>query len=375
MHNIKIRENSSNSWHRSNTICLKSFVGNRWHNISLDEKTCACEQFQNGQRCEHLNALGIYPIRPFTPTAHPTFSQALSALVKSIRIRRVDEAVYWLVYLDTFRQKEYRFRTARRLLIGSAEDGHSIPVMEETVRNFRKTSRLETDLLCLIADAVRICKLPNWWHPESGGPDYIYQSLVGQRQWLYKRWDHMLKTLQNEVRWAIEERNRAMAIGAVMTFNQLQERFGATAQAEFLLALARIVGHELAARLCEVHLLAKGALSGDNNFICQAAWYLSGGVSPVAEKIEPVTTQECKELLKKAKESWRKPHPIPRWCVDGMHSAGDDPRFAGLLPRMVAVCRAFQFYGRIDPADRWLDSFRCLDGLVIKTENQAGGGK
>lgn len=372
MSNKAIHNKPAASRQRANKIRLKSFTGDRWHTISFEQKTCDCEQFQNGQRCEHLNALGIYRIRPFTPTVHPTFSQGLSALVKSIRIRRVDEAVYWLVYLDTFKEKPYRFRTARRLLIGSAEDGHSIPVMEETVRNFRKTSRLETDLLCLIADAVRICKLENWWHPNSGGLDYIYQSLVGQRQWLYKQSDLRLVTLQNEVRLAIEERNRAMAIGAVMAFNHLQERFGATAQAEFLLSLARIIGHDLAARLCEVHLSAKGALSGDNNFICQAAWMLAGGVSPVAEKIEPVTTQECYELLKAAKERWRKPHPIPRWCCDSIHSAGDDPRFAGLLPQMVAVCRAFQFYGRVDPADRWLDSFRCLDGLVIKAENQAG---
>jgi hypothetical protein len=99
---------------------------------------------------------------------------------------------------------------------------------------------------------------------------------------------------------------------------------------------------------------------------------LAGGVSPIAEKIEPVTTEECRELLERAKRRWKKPKPIPRWCVDGMHSAGDDPRFAGLLPHMVAVCRAFQFYGRVDPSDEWLDSFRCLDGLVIEAETQAG---
>jgi hypothetical protein len=44
----------------------------------------------------------IYLFRPFTPKTHPTFSQALSGLVKSLRIRRVEEAVYWLQYLDTF---------------------------------------------------------------------------------------------------------------------------------------------------------------------------------------------------------------------------------------------------------------------------------
>lgn len=366
----------SNAFQRKvNVIRLKSFSGNQWHNVNVDEKNCDCDQFKFGGRCEHLKVLGIYPIKPFNPRTHPTFSQGLSALIKSIRIRRIEGAVYWLSYLDTFKEKEYRFRTARRLLIGSAEDGHSIPVMEEIVRSFRRNSKLETDLLHLIADAVRICRLPNWWHPDSGGPDYIYQSLLGERAFLYKKWDHRLVTLQNEVRYAVEERNRAIAIGAVMAFNHLQERFGATKQAEFLLSLARIIGHDLAARLCEVHLSAKGALAGDNNFLCQAAWMLAGGVSPVAEKTATVTVEECAELLERARERWKKPEPMPRWCTDGLHAAGTDPRFAGLLPQMVAVCRAFQHYGRVEPLDLWLPTFQCYEGLVIEMENQAGEAK
>jgi hypothetical protein len=366
-----MHECSSIPKNRPQTIRLKSFVGNCWHVISLDQRTCDCEQFQDGQHCEHLNALGISRLRPFTPTVRPTFSQALSALVKSIRIRRIDEAVYWLVYLDTFKEKPYRFRTARRILIGSAEDGHSIPVMEEIVRNFWRNSKVETDLLSLIADAVKICRLPNWWLPNTGGLDYIYHSLVGERAWLYKQWDHRLTTVQREIQRAIEKQDRTAAIGGAIAFNKLQERFGATKQAEFLLEQAQQAGHELAARLCKVHLSAKGALSGDNNFICMSAWMLAGGVSPVAQRIEPVTADECAELMDRARERWRNPKPISRWCCDGIHCAGDDPRFAGLFPQMYAVCLAYQHYGRVDPADEWLPSFRCLDGLIIDTENNS----
>ena len=102
--------------------------------------------------------------------------------MKSIRIRRVEDAVYWLAYLDGFKEKQSRFRTARRLLIGSAEDGLSIPVMEKVREGFVKLSNPQSRLLHWVAEAVRICKLPNWWHPDSGGPDYIYQSLVGERR-------------------------------------------------------------------------------------------------------------------------------------------------------------------------------------------------
>jgi hypothetical protein len=305
-------------------------------------------------------------VSSFTPTTQPTFSQALSALVKSIRIRRVEDAVYWLVYLDSFKGPEYRFRTARRLLIGSAEDGHSITVMEAVAGKFWKLSKLKTDLIDLVPEAIRICKLPNWWHPETNGPDYIYQSLIGQRAWLYKAWDHNVTTLQNEVAKALAASDRAIAIGAVMAFGDVKPTFGATKQAEFLLECAERMRHDRAARLCKVHLSAKSALSGDNNFLCQAAWLMAGGKSPLAEEVLPVNADECYGLLERAKERWKNPEPIPRWCCDGTHSSGDDPRFAGLLPEMWVVCRAFQHYQRVEPADEWLPDFRCYDGLIIE---------
>jgi hypothetical protein len=349
------------------SVCLRSFKGNDWYSISIDQKTCDCPNFgTKGSGCEHLAALGIHRLRPFTPTTHPTFSQALSGLVKSLRIRRVEDAVYWLIYLDSFKGAQYRFRTARRLLIGSAEDCHSVAVMETVAGKFWKLSKPQSELIDMVAEAVRICKLPNWWHPDTGGPDYIYSSLIGHRHWLYKAWDQNVTTLQNEIGKAIAEKNRAVAIGAVMAFGDVRPTFGATKQAEFLLQCAERMGHDLAARLCRVHLSAKSALSGDNNFLCQAAWAMAGGETLVAEKILPVTADECQELLDTAKERWKNPAPIPRWCCDGTHCAGDDPRFAGMLPEMWAVCRAFQHYGRLDPDDEWLPEFRCYDGLMIQ---------
>src|SRR5689334_13982317 len=106
------------SLNRTDAIRFRSFVGNVWHRISLAEKSCDCSEFQSvARRCPHLTELGIYPLKPFFPETHPTFSQALSALVKSLRIRRVEDAVYWLLYLDTFTEPPHRFRVARRLLI------------------------------------------------------------------------------------------------------------------------------------------------------------------------------------------------------------------------------------------------------------------
>jgi hypothetical protein len=286
--------------------------------------------------------------------------------VKSLRIRRIEEAVYWLVYLDHFREPEYRFRVARRLLIGSAEDGHSVVVMEKVRAAFPRIAKRETPLSELVAEAIRICKIPNWWHPSTGGPDYIYNSLVGERGLAYSREPRTLESMTAQTVRGIETGSKTLALGAISGLSAT--RVGATKQAELVLSLAKAANHPLAQRLAEIHLSAKSALSGDNNFLCQAVWMLAGGKSPVAEATVEVSEGEITEALEIAKKRWETPHPIPRWSVDGIHSAGNDTRFTGIVPNMYAVCRAFEYYGRVDPADEWLPEFQCWDGLVIEND-------
>ena len=159
-----------------------------------------------------------------------------------------------------------------------------------------------------------------------------------------------------------------------MAFANVQPTFGSTKQANALLKLAQDRQHAQAERLISLHLSARSALSGDNNLLCQGAWMMAGGVSPVAEKILPVTDDEVTDLLDQARERWKNPKPIPRWCCDSVHSAGDDPRFMGELAEMWAVCRAFGYYGRVDPADQWLAAFRCYDGLIIERDDRTADG-
>jgi hypothetical protein len=360
-----VKSAGSRSGQADTTILLKSFSGENWYKISLDKRTCSCPQFITSQSCKHLNALGIYGTpRPFVARTHPTFSQALSALVKSIRLRRAEDAVYWLVYLDSFKEPESRFRTARRILIGSAEDGHSIPVMEKVVNSFKTISKVSTPLEQLVAEVVRICKLPNWWNPSTVGHGYIYHGMVGERQLWQMRVERSSENFSNLLVQSIVEQDKTKALSAAMGLSQC--RVGGTRQAEFILECAKKADHKHAQRLATVHLSARTALASDNNLICQAAWMLAGGVSPVADQIEPVHWSEVLELLERAKERWKDPKPIPEWSVDGLHSAGNDVRFMGVWPRMYAVCRAFSHYGRVEPEDKWLPQFQCFDGLTIQ---------
>jgi hypothetical protein len=345
---------------------LKSFSGDAWYRISPDLRTCDCAGFRAfpGPVCKHLKAVGIHcERRVFVPLPRPSFSQALSALVKSLRLRRVEDAVYWLVYLDTFRESTSRFRAARRLLIGSAEDGHSITVMEAVAANFSQLTRPRTDLIYLAAEALRICKFENWWHPKSGGKDYIYAGLLAERKLLHYPGHHTLENMTRMIERGIAERDQISAIAGVIGLSHA--RVSATRQAELLANIARRASHLFAQRLIQIHLRAKSALSSDNNFLCQAAWMMAGGNSPVAELSEPVFATEVFELMQNAQERWTQPEPIPRWCCDGLHSAGDDPRFMGVWFHMYAACRAFEHYGRLDPSDDWKPEFYCYDGLTI----------
>ena len=349
------------------TVRLKSFGGDGWHRISLVERTCDCRQFHATQgRCPHLMALGIHHTKPFVRRAYPTFSQALSALVKSIRIRRVEDAVYWLVYLDTFKEPACRFRTARRILIGAAEDGHSIAVMEQVREAFPRIAKLKTEIHELAAEVVRICKAPNWWHPSTGGPDYIYSSMLGERELLYSANPWCPSSMVNLIERGIDEQNLVRALAGLTGLSWV--KMSATRQAEFVHGLAQQRGHSLASRLAEVHLRAKSALSGDNNFLGQAVWMLAGGSTPVALVSFPVSDDEVTAHLNQASARWKNPAPVPGWCCDGLHSAGDDIRFMGLCNQMFAVCQAYEHYGRVEPDDPWLPEFQCWDGLEIEED-------
>jgi hypothetical protein len=160
---------------------------------------------------------------------------------------------------------------------------------------------------------------------------------------------------------AIDHGDKTRAIGGMCQMGSA--KIGNSRQAEFLQSIAKQKGHDLAYRLCGVHLSRRTPLSADNNFICQAAWMLAGGVSGVDTNLEFVTAGECHELILQAAEDWKTPHKIPEWCCDGVHCAGNDPRFAGHLPLMYSCCRAYQHYGRLDPSDKWLPDFACYAGL------------
>lgn len=355
-------------------IKLRSFSApGTYYSLDTGAGRCSCPVHAQNGWCKHLEAVGQYRSKAVTLSARPSFSQALSGVVKGIRIRNVEEAAYWLRYCWTFNDRlpGSQYRTVRRLLIGSAEDGHSVAVMERVSENFVPLLAKDVEFPRVLAELLRICKVPNWWHPASGGPDYIRSGMLASRQMLYDPRQYDVNDCLRGLLTAIPERDKVGAVHWVMRASEASNG-AALALAHCMHDLATVEKHDAARRLAAIHLRHSKALSADNNFLAQAAWLLAGGTSQNLDQIEPVTRGDVRLLLECLDEM--ETHPIPGWCCDGIHCAGNDTRYMGMWHRMYAVCRQFEHWGRVSPDDPWLeDEFVSLEGLILGETKQATG--
>jgi hypothetical protein len=340
------------------------------YQVDTQLKVCSCPVFIGGKHCKHLEALGLYEEKAFLPTTHPSFSQALSGLVKALRVRRVEDAVYWSLYLHRNTDNGARFRFARRLLIGAAEDGHSVSVMEAVSDNFGMLCKQDTPFIRYVAECMRICAVPNWWDPKTNGHDYIMQGLLSWRYSMYednmphytlpKDEDILWSDLEGHVESGLIKQALVLFWIAIESKNLIEHE-----TVQRLKALTIKYDSPTATKLCDIYLRHKGPLKGDGNFIGQALWTMICGPSAVAKEIQLVRTVDAIELERKAVERWKNPKPIDTWMCDGTHSAGNDRRFRGMWSDMMGVCNAYNHYGRVDPADIWLREFFPLEGLII----------
>lgn len=303
-------------------------------------------------------------MRKATLSAEPSYSQALSALVKSIRLRDINEGTYWLHYCWQFREKlpGSQLKTVLRLLIGSAEDGHSIAVMEKVAENFPMLLGKRVEFERVMAEFLRICKVQNWWNPATGGHDYIRTGLLAWRQTFYDKQRYSLQHCLNSMEQSIHAEDKVSALFWLMKAEESGEVVGIHI-AQRLLAIATRQNYTPALRLMQnIYLQHAKPLSDDGNFTGQATWLLAGGISPVINQLENVTQGEVRRLIERVNDT--QPYPPPEWCCDGVHCEGNDIRYAGMWDRMYAVCNQFNRFQRLLPSDEWLeDELYSMDGL------------
>lgn len=349
---------------------IRSFSNkNVYYEVDENKKTCSCPKFAKEGHCKHLDVIGIYAVKEWYPKTHPSFSQALSALIKSLRLRRLEDAVYWVAYLHGNDEKGSRFRLARRLFLATVEDGMSVAVMKRTSSNFGMLCKQDTPLIKYVAECIRVCEVPNWWHPSTNGHDYIYTGMTSKRRHLYEGVgsEFILPMDENNLWAKIEQGVKEKDVTSMAYAWAAMEAKGAdyTEIAKWVQAIAVKEKNKVSYDLATLHTTHERSMRGDNNFIAQALWTMLAGDSPVCDEIHNITSDDAKPLIEQAAERWKNPDVIPSWAVDGVHCAGSDRRFCGAWQDMYAACNAYKFYDRLDPADGWKREFFCLDNLPL----------
>lgn len=330
------------------------------YQVNVVEKTCTCPAFtkQKGKKrpCKHM-VDHIPELKMKALPTHPNYSMSVSALIKAIRLRHVEDAIYWLIHLRTFHSQA--FRLGRRLLIISAEDNMNTAVMHRMAAFFHKGGWNvgEEGLFLSAAEVVRVCKTPNWWALEDGR-HYVRDWARAERIYESKEEEFKTSSFESVFQYmadAAEAGESAHAIAAVhcIAANKMVK---GVELADMLLSLAKDRKCKEAIETAEMYKSVSKTLGVDPNHPGQIAYRLSHGALGSQEPVK-VLRGEVQDLLDAAHYRWADPEPIPAHYLDGIHSVGKDRRFSGCSIDMAAASSAFEHYGRLSPEDKWLPSF------------------
>lgn len=345
---------------------IKSPTSGRMYTIDTLAKTCDC---MADNECSHLKAVGAYKPKSWRGSINPSYAQALSAMIKSIRIRNVEEAMYWLIYLVRIEPANpgARFRLVRRLLIATSEDGFSLPLMQDISESFNDL--MKGDLFLLADKLLKICKPTPWWNSDSNGKTYLEAFLVGERNCSYnfRTTDiHSQKETIGLFKEALESKDMETACTYLSYLTQVH-KIDKMTFVEVLIGMAKAQQDNRAMTILAIHKKHKVILSEDWNFIGQGIFFLCGmGFNGCEYEDVYASAKEVHDAIAKAKAQWKTPHVVPYWGCDGVHCAGADRRYCGMLVDMVACCNAFEYYGNVGVENKWRRRFYTRKGLVVE---------
>lgn len=326
------------------------------YTINTANKTCTCPAFTKNSKhpCKHLMSIPNLIPKP-KPVTHPTLSMAMSALIKATRLRDVDDAIYWLVYLNTF--PDARYRLLRRLFVMAGEDSLTLSVQNKG--HLHLTNYKTATLTSMAAEVVRICKTPNFFETPDGRTwVWVQRKCEEIKAADFKPATFEMKAQQKyiEAMLANDEDDETYESHwlAMRTLDFLDPKrgFDSTKMYEWWYQLAKEYGNEEAmfqAQFCIPH---GRDLSRDVNYDMQILSRLFWGT--LGDQTDVVVKRgEVVDLMTKANERWKNPKPIPEHYLDGIHTVGSDRRFAGTVRAMLGQCHAYLKYGRVHPDDQW----------------------
>lgn len=287
----------------------------------------------------------------FPSESTPTASDAISALIKSVRLRDTLEAVFWLVYL--WQIPKERPRVKRRVLLLSGEDNIAVGVMECVANWYDSPNRRLLESAA--TEVVRICATQNWW-AQPDGRNYIYAWRMAELH-PQKFTVASLDDLFEIMRAAVKDQELLTGLAAFTALYRRRD-FRAQTFAELLVELAYTSHHQQAKNLANVSHRMSSTLWTDGNISGQCYYALLWGEFG-NQDVPEANPELAVQLIEKAQERLKYGViAVPNFAQDGIHTRGGaDKRFAGVVKSMAGCCRAFEHFGRLSPDDVWLPEF------------------
>lgn len=324
-----------------------------FYTVDTTAKTCSCPRFQKTKKpCKHMRGHVVTDTKPKNITP----GRAMSGLIKSQRLRWEEEAVKYAVYL--WRIPDQRFRLIRRVMIMAGEDNISLYCMRRT--SAWRQAYKDITLMNLCAQVVRLCRTPNWY-ADDGGMAYIEAfrrsaACHGEKKFAGLNQGEKYKAMEN----AVLEGRYDDAVNAWCAI--YASRVDPKMMVATIESLAIKLNRPDALETIHIYRDNTKDLSADGNFTGQALIRLFHDVgSPALQAMEPkISVVEVKPMIEKAIKFWddpKKDHSFPSYFSDGVHTDGEDERFAGTIRAMWGMCRAHTLYGRLHPDDKWPQSF------------------
>jgi hypothetical protein len=285
----------------------------------------------------------------------PNTGLYVSALIKSIRLRRTEDAINWLRRVWAF--PSLRYRITRRILISSGEDGLSPELIEAVAAWYNGPKRYSISHAA--REVCRICGTPSWWAIPTG-----HQMIFS-----WKRAEAISEQVQTNsldatlvlLDFAIAKANLLSGLG-VFTRASLLPDFSNVRIAGAFGPWVEQLNDERVTKLFDSWRGVAPELGRDTNICGLLVFLLLGGQLPKVSV--PDIKDPGVQLTANSVSAAANQPQAPAWANDGIHTRADGPvdrRFAGVLSNFVAMCHAYDFYGRLDPRDPWLPEFYSCD--------------
>jgi len=274
--------------------------------------------------------------------------KCVSALMKSIRLGRTEDSAYWMLAL--LRGGQDRAYLGRRCFGSACEDSLSIPAMEIGADLAKQPAKAS---LPYLQSAIASSRGLKWYSPI--GKRYTLarcEAYEGLRIWEDKTNDELMRIGETAL-----ERKAFVPFFVAYRELKTQRKWNIALLKKLLEAgvqsgipeavrLARVIGPNL-----------WQCATRENNPVWQLMWVLCHG--PFPGSLDPVNLEGTPEIIERAEARWAAPEieAIPSWALDGVHTTGDDERFAGTWAGLRNCVAMFERYGRLSPDD---------EGVLIK---------